>query len=201
MPPMDEPSQNPFAPPEAGEPPAASAPTLGLWRDGSRIVASVQQLPPPGDDAGLLRVAAPLPDRCFVCNGPAVERLSEERTWHHPALYLLLLAGILPYFLARILIRRTLTISFAVCAAHLRTSVVAATASWALTLGGLAAVLAPPSDGPRLVPLAGLVGIAAGLLVGPLFGHRLRVIWLGDEHVWIGGAGAAFRDSLPERKE
>ena len=54
----------------------------GLWRKGSLLV---------------MHKMAPLPNRCVKCNVPTERRLKRVLSWHHPAIFLSLLAGLLIY--------------------------------------------------------------------------------------------------------
>ena len=79
---------NPYAAPQGGSPfganpnqpqwqapaPAAEA---GVWRDGRLLV---------------MHKSAQLPDRCVKSNQPADGRLLRKMYWHHPLIFLSLLA-------------------------------------------------------------------------------------------------------------
>ena len=71
---------------------------------------------------GTLLVAGPraeLPDRCFKCNQPALGyRKKCELSWHHPTLYLLILAGLVVYAIVAICVRNKATVYVPVCAPH-----------------------------------------------------------------------------------
>lgn len=58
----------------------AAAPFAGLWRQGNLLV---------------MHKAAPFPNICLKSNLPATHRLTRNLSWHHPALVLLVLAGVL----------------------------------------------------------------------------------------------------------
>jgi hypothetical protein len=56
------------------------------WRDGKTLV---------------VRKGVILPDRCIKCNAPAEGAFQKQNlSWHSPVLYLLLLAGLVPYAIA-----------------------------------------------------------------------------------------------------
>ena len=98
------PNPNPYAPPMAGELAAqASTDRGGFWSDGKNLV---------------LHRDARLPDRCLRCNEPATVRLRKTLYWHHPALYLLILAGLLLYAIVALIVRKKLPSEWPLCGRH-----------------------------------------------------------------------------------
>lgn len=64
---------------------------------------------------------ADLPPRCVKCNAPA--DISPRRYifhWHHPAIYLALLMGVLPYLILAIVLRKRSAHVLSLCAWHER---------------------------------------------------------------------------------
>jgi hypothetical protein len=59
-----------------------------------------------------------LPDRCIKCNEPARRKLKRRLSWHHPALYLLILVGALFYVLLAMILRKTAIIEIGLCEVH-----------------------------------------------------------------------------------
>ena len=116
----------------------------GFWREGRTLVA--------------LRDAA-LPDLCVRCGDPGDGRRIRHRlSWHHPALFLLLLFWLIPYVIVALAIRRH---AVSVCARHRsirRRSLVAAR-----TLLGAAVVAG-----------AAAIGMESGWLGGLFARERLR---------------------------
>ena len=65
-------------------PPTVGTPGTGVWRDKATLIMSKD---------------AQLPARCIKCNAPATgARLKKKLSWHHPAIYLLILRGIVDLF-------------------------------------------------------------------------------------------------------
>jgi Zn-finger in Ran binding protein and others len=88
-------------PPPPGPPPEL---TGGIWREGSTLVMSKD---------------ASLPDHCVKCDAPANGyRLKRNLTWHHPALYLLLLMAWLIYLIVSMIVRKRATVYLGLCRAH-----------------------------------------------------------------------------------
>jgi hypothetical protein len=59
-----------------------------------------------------------LPDRCIKCNEPAGRKLNRRVSWHHPALYILILGGALFYVLLALIMRKTAIIEVGLCEDH-----------------------------------------------------------------------------------
>jgi hypothetical protein len=87
---------NPYASPqEAGyyAPQLAPVPSFaGLWRQGNLLV---------------MHKNAPLPDVCLKSNQPATRRLKRNLSWHHPALYLVILLHLFIYIIVALIMRKT----------------------------------------------------------------------------------------------
>lgn len=74
-----------------------------VWRRNSALIMTRQAL---------------LPDRCIKCNEPAERKLKCKLSWHHPALYFLILGGVLFYVLLAMFLRKTATIEVGLCRDH-----------------------------------------------------------------------------------
>lgn len=72
-----------------------ASPFAGLWRQGNVLVMHNQ---------------APLPDICVKSNQPASRRLKRKLSWHHPAVYLVILIHLLLYIIIALIVRKTATI-------------------------------------------------------------------------------------------
>src|SRR6476660_2337793 len=89
---------NPYASPrEVGNYPqlAIGHPFAGLWRHGDMLV---------------MHRLAPLPDICVKSNEPATRRLRRSLSWHHPAIFLLLLISPLIYIIVALILRKSATL-------------------------------------------------------------------------------------------
>src|SRR5438270_17415 len=94
------PEFNPYAPPKAPPPVQFQPypnqgydPMFGLWRQGNVLV---------------MHKLAPLPDRCVKSNQPANGRtLKRSLRWHHPAIYLALLAHFLIYVVLALVLSKS----------------------------------------------------------------------------------------------
>jgi len=60
-----------------------------------------------------------LPSRCVKCANTSTEpSLKKTFSWHHPALYLLLLLGLFPYAIVASIIRKKIKLTVPLCGAH-----------------------------------------------------------------------------------
>lgn len=76
----------------------------GIWRDGNRLV---------------MYKGATLPDRCVHCNASANgRRLKRTLYWHHPLIYLVILAGLLVYVIVALVIRKKAVVAIGMCDRH-----------------------------------------------------------------------------------
>src|SRR5687768_6515011 len=94
---------NPYAAPreETYVPPGhglGASPFAGLWRQGNVLV---------------MHKMAPLPDICVKSNQPAARRLKRNLSWHHPAVFLIILFNWLIYIIVALIIRKKATIHIA----------------------------------------------------------------------------------------
>lgn len=190
------PEFNPYAPPKAVPPPQFQPyanqgpdPMFGLWRQGNVLV---------------MHKHAPLPDRCIKSNEPANGRtLKRSMRWHHPTIYLALLAHVFIYAILAMLMSKTAVIQIGLTeewiARRRRTMLI----SWGLVLfsvvlfgGGVSQVDAQSGLGPILMLVsvflflgAAIYGLIASRLVSP---SKIT-----DTHVWLKGVHPDYLAQLP----
>jgi hypothetical protein len=73
----------------------------GPWRDGKLLVTLKN---------------TPLPEACLKCGAPPVKKVKKGISWHHPALYVLILIGLLIYLIVALCVRKTATVFVPLCA-------------------------------------------------------------------------------------
>jgi hypothetical protein len=179
---------NPYAPPAADDrgrasPDAADAP--GVFRDGNHVVVA--------------RKDARLPDRCVVCNAPAVgDRIHHQFTWHPSWVYLTFLIGMVVYWIAAGATRRLATVDFSLCAEHHKRRGNGLLLGW---IGGVGAfvlfVVGLTGDLPVLTLLAVLLAIVVPG-AGWLIARTASAAKIDERHVWL-RVGAPFLASIRER--
>jgi len=162
--------------------PDGMSPFAGLWRQGNLLV---------------MHKRAPLPDICLKSNQPAVQRLKRNLSWHHPAVFLLVLVSLLIYVIVALIIRKKATIQIALSdewiARRQRRMIVAWTSI--LLCVALIAVAAPNADSATWAPLAIIFAIAA-FLVAAIYGLlACRMVWpqrMTDDYIWLKGVHPDF---------
>ncbi len=169
-------TQQPYFPP----------PTHGMetiWRNKSVLVMTKQAL---------------LPGRCVKCNTHTDERLKRKLTWHHPALYLLILASILIYAIVALVVRKTATVDVGFCPEHLAARKRHLAITWGLGLLALGSfVLGAVIEDVNFI-FASLPLLLATTIYGIV---TLRVVAPAkiDEHlVWLKGVNTDYLQEFPE---
>ena len=155
-----------------------SYPQESAWRDGDVLV---------------VRKGTILPPLCIKCNAPVADRSPMRRQvyWHHPAVYLLIFAGVLVYALVALIIRKNGVVFVSLCPAHRQRRLLMISVAWALGLGGLFAVIFGAANELGWLMLAGLAMFIAGIVVG-LFSQLLRPKRIDDYFMWLRGCSAEF---------
>jgi hypothetical protein len=167
-------------PPPPGPPPEL---TGGTWREGSTLVMSKE---------------ASLPDYCVKCNAPAHGfRLKRNLSWHHPALFLLIVLAWLLYLILAMVLRKSATVYLGLCREHyerrrtfLIAGFVALGVSFALIVGGFA------SDYPAFA-LLGVVGILASTIWLAFAARVVTVKKIDDRFVWLTGINENYLSRFP----
>ena len=177
---------NPYAAPRSFAPVEAPL-DEGLWQTGQLL---------------LLRKGTDLPDRCVKCNAPADgRRLRRAFSWHHPAYFVLALAGLLIYVIVAMIVRQSITLQVGVCREHLVRRRWGILIGWCSAMAGLALiVLSWMPESPELFQLALCTGL--GLLVaGPIYGlWRSQIVWarkIDKEYAWVSGVCNEYLAQLP----
>jgi hypothetical protein len=183
---------NPYAAPQqpAGYQlvPAPGGQLAGLWRQGNILV---------------MHRAAPLPDICVKSNLPAQRRLKRNLQWHHPALALLILIGILVYVVVAVILTKRATIMLPLTeewyARRQRRLLIAwswGLVSLALIVGGIALAIQTDRGEFGLAALAGFVSGLAALIYGQYACSLVRPKRMTDQYIWLLGAHPDFLNRL-----
>jgi hypothetical protein len=143
--------------------PAAHA----IIRDGNRLLVpnatrnQVAQLPPP----------------CVKCGAPANGKpVNKTFSWHHPALYLLVLAGVLIYLLVAVIVRKSMRMSVPLCARHAQRRSTAVTLAWVIPLVGVADAFVLPRFGidGGVVAMITLAMVVTGIVMWAIVDYPIR---------------------------
>jgi hypothetical protein len=146
---------------------------------------------------------AQLPDVCIKSNQPTQGyRLKRSLSWHHPGVYLALVAGVLIYIILAMILRKQATIYVGLSEEWIRKRRNAMIVSWCSFLGGTAIAIASLAfDAPGrhvewgfivgffVAVIGGIYGLIAARLVAP---KRIT-----DEYVWLKGVHPDFLAALP----
>lgn len=173
---------------------AGSVPTFApypITRKGSRLI-----LPAPARGQ-----TAMLPPLCVKCGAPANGKpVVKTFYWHHPALYLMILAGLLIYVIVAMIVRKSMKDSVPLCAHHAKRRSTAVTLAWVLPLVGLVDVFVLPrynvDDG--LVTLMTVVLIFAGIIIWAVAGLPIRPKRIDQYRGEFSGFCEIFLQQFPE---
>jgi hypothetical protein len=168
--------EEPFLPP----PPSHGLQTI--WRHKSTLVLTRE---------------ASLPNRCIKCNEPTYDRLKRKLSWHHPALYLLILASLLIYAIIAMVLRKKATVYVGFCEDHLAARRKHLGITWALGIAGFLSF-----------PFAGLLEDTTTIMIGfllliatTIYGIvTLRVVAprkIDDHYVWLKGVNPEYLQEFP----
>jgi hypothetical protein len=166
----------------------------GLWRQGKVLV---------------LHKNAPLPDICLKSNQPATRRLKRRLQWHHPAVALSILAGLLIYVILAMVLTKRATIFIALTDEWFAIRRRRLAIAWGIVLLsiliGFAAfgmlVTAPSGQGSGF----GCVGCSiafvlflAGIIYGNYAARMVRPACITEQYVYLLGVHPDFLAKLPE---
>jgi hypothetical protein len=142
---------------------------------------------------------ASLPRRCVKCNEPAHEPTKARKVyWHHPALYLLLLANVIIFAVVASVMRKKAIVVPGLCAEHKKRRRYAVTQGWTGFLSGLVLLYVGAAS------VLGFWGMMLGVLVmvgsivwGMIFSRVVYAKRIDKSYVRLKGCGAPFLDPLP----
>lgn len=160
----------------------------GVWRSG---------------DLMIMRVGATLPDRCVKTNLPADGQWVELRLqWHHPLLYLVLLANLLIYLIVAHFVSKAVTVRVGISGQAISSRRRTLWVMWGLLIGGAGLTLvASRSEQLSFLIVAGLIAmiLAAGVF---LWWTRVVVATrIEGDYVWMRGVHPDYLAALPEWRE
>lgn len=187
VPPPSDPSVPAYGLPRTSRGPAGYGASLaqnaGVWRDGNTLVMDKR---------------ATLPDYCVKCGIPANgSRLRKRLSWHHPALALLILVGVLIYVIVALIVRKSAVVEISLCEDHLRRHRTAAIVTWLVFLVGMGFIvlaIAKESGGSALF---GIFLVFVSAILAMTWAKVVNVKKIDDYYVWLRGINESFLVMLP----
>jgi hypothetical protein len=183
-------SLNPYAAPrvEGYYPPQmdANAPFAGLWRQGNLLV---------------MHRNAPLPNICLKSNEAATGRLKRNLSWHHPAIYLIILLHLFIYLVVALIVRKTATIYIPLTEEWLARRRRRMLFAWAAVLASflLFGFAVSRVDHEQWAPLAMILAILLALAAAIYGLVACRLVWpkrMTDQYIWLKGVHPNFLNRL-----
>jgi hypothetical protein len=117
---------NPYAPPTAEVSYARMSGAGGCYRQGKLLIV------PRGFEGSLPA------GTCVKCGRPASTVKKRQMFWHHPALYLIILAGLLLYVIVALIVRKKMVLNAGLCEQHVAKRRNMILAAWGAFLAGVA---------------------------------------------------------------
>jgi hypothetical protein len=140
-----------------------------------------------------------LPDRCVKCNAPANgRRLRRRLSWHHPAIYLIILCGLLVYVIVALIIRKQAVIEIGLCERHWTKRKWSILIAWMMVVGGLGLLAGGVAGGSTMDGALGAVLVLAALFYSAITTPMVTAKRIDDKHVWLGGVCRRYLDTLPK---
>ncbi|MGH7134576.1 MAG: hypothetical protein ACREHD_02485 [Pirellulales bacterium] len=176
---------NPYAAPvhEAVLDAQAIEPSGGIWRDGNRLV---------------MWKGATLPDRCVYCNAPANgRRLKRTLYWHHPLIFLVILAGVLVYVIVALIVRKKAVVSIGLCDRHYRRRLQAILAWWLITFACAALLWYGIRSSQGWAILVAVLVFLANLFFAVALTLPVSPARIDDHYVWIKKIGRDYLAEFP----
>ncbi len=180
-------SQVPDSPASAPPP----LPEAEVWREGKKIV---------------MYKGGEMPPRCVKTNAPMDRTINKTLYWHHPALTLMLFAGLIPYVIVALVMRKSASVRIPVSNEAMGKRRVHLAIAWAIALGGLAmfgvAIAESNSSNGEMVGvmvIGGIVGILASAIYGIVMTPILTPARIDDHVVMLKGACPEYLDTLRDR--
>lgn len=141
---------------------------------------------------------ARLPDRCIKCNQPTQGRLKRNFTWHHPAIYLLLLAAWLIYLIVVMVVRKRATVELGLCDEHRQKRWRNILIMWGLLLLGFVCFVLAVAAEDGSPALLGMLFIIVGVIFGIVAARVVVPSRIDDRFVWLKGINKDYLDLLPQ---
>jgi len=137
-----------------------------ILRDGAKLIVPVAPMNQP----------VVLPPPCVKCGAPASKTITKTFSWHHPAIYLTILVGVLIYVIVAMIVRKNMKLSVPLCARHAQKRSMAVTLAWVVPLIGVADAFILPNLGVDggVVALITVACLLTGLIIWAVVANPIR---------------------------
>ena len=164
-------------------PPPPATPGSGVWRNGAKLVMSRD---------------AELPPRCVKCNVPTHLRLKRKLSWHHPALYLIILVALLIYFIVAMVLRKSATVEIGLCDEHQAKRRRNVWITVTLVIVGLLGFVFAIGFEDGMYLLMAFGALIAAMIYGIAVARVVAPAKIDDRFVWLTGVNKQYLDELPQ---
>ena len=168
-------SQTYFPPPNHGLP--------TIWQSKSVLVMTKQAL---------------LPDRCVKCNAPTQHKLKRNLRWHHPALYVVILAGVLFYAILAMVLSKTATINVGLCETHSAARKRDILITWLIVLLAVGSFFYAGAMEQAGFVLVGLLLLFGAAIYGTIKARVVAPRKIDDQYVWLNGVNDDYLRQFPD---
>ena len=141
---------------------------------------------------------APLPNRCVKCNAPTQHTLKRNLRWHHPALYILIAAGVLFYAILALVLSKSATINVGLCETHAATRKRDIVITCVLVLLSFISFYFGAATGEMILLFAGLITLLGAAIYGIVKARVVAPQKIDDQYVWLTGINANYLQQFPE---
>jgi hypothetical protein len=174
--------------------------------DGRHLAREVNAGAAPAAPVGIVLedgyVMPPPPDHCVKCDAPANGfRLKKKLSWHHPALFLLLLLATILYLVLAMIFRKQATVYLALCEEHYRRRQKLLAAGWIMFAIGLIAPVVGFSTECPGIALLGILLLFISIIWLAIVARIVTVKKIDDQFVWLTGLNDSYLTRFPSLPE
>lgn len=196
--------------------PQQTQPVLGYAGPMTTNAAQLQPYAWREDALLVVPALAMLPPRCVKCNAevhgePGSRRLTQKLAWHHPAFFLLILAGLLIYVIVALCIQQKATIEMSLCPTHAAKRRNWLVVAWVSAIVGIGAMIFGCGGGSALAHhndmwpfwliIGGILLALVGGVAGIIGARALTPKRIERGYAWLAGAHADFLAPLPDARQ
>ena len=124
--------------------------------------------------------------------------LKRRLSWHHPAIYLIIIVALLVYLIVALFLRKNAVVEVGLCEKHLARRRQGVLVIWLLLLVGLAGFIMAMVAADATYLLAGLGFFLAAIVYGLIAVRVVVPSKIDDKFVWLKGVNRDYLDQLPQ---